>query len=341
MGAMAWYAAYILNLLCLSLNLPGDNVKGTRLRDGSRLTYSLNGLSVFQTVVTLGILVIKNQGLKIPLWVVDHDAQLAIAALMFSWGVSLTAYYLSFDENKLLSTDGNTDCPLYDFTVGRELNPRIGNFDVKLFSVLRPGLIGWFILNGCYLFKQYDSLGYVTNSMVLIVSFQALYILDAFWHEEAFLHSLSITHDGFGFLLAFGSYCWMPYMYSLQARYLCDFPLSIPFWHAALVALLASTGFYIYRAVEHLSGPDGQHLLLSGWWGKSRHMNYFGDLLMAFSWCLACGFESHVPYFYCVYLLVMLVYRERRDDRRCSIKYGSTWTRYCVAVPYRIVPFVY
>lgn len=32
---------------------------------------------------------------------------------------------------------------LYDFFKGRELNPRIGNFDLKFFCEMRPGLIGW------------------------------------------------------------------------------------------------------------------------------------------------------------------------------------------------------
>ena len=31
----------------------------------------------------------------------------------------------------------------YDFFMGHELNPRIGNFDLKTFFELRPGLIGW------------------------------------------------------------------------------------------------------------------------------------------------------------------------------------------------------
>lgn len=33
--------------------------------------------------------------------------------------------------------------PIYDFFMGRELNPRIGSFDFKYFCELRPGLIGW------------------------------------------------------------------------------------------------------------------------------------------------------------------------------------------------------
>lgn len=41
---------------------------------------------------------------------------------------------------------------IYDFFMGRELNPRIKSFDIKFFCEMRPGLIGWvsivyFVLN--------------------------------------------------------------------------------------------------------------------------------------------------------------------------------------------------
>lgn len=32
---------------------------------------------------------------------------------------------------------------IYDFFMGRELNPRIKNFDIKFFCEMRPGLMGW------------------------------------------------------------------------------------------------------------------------------------------------------------------------------------------------------
>lgn len=32
---------------------------------------------------------------------------------------------------------------IYDFFMGRELNPCIKNFDIKFFCEMRPGLIGW------------------------------------------------------------------------------------------------------------------------------------------------------------------------------------------------------
>ena len=32
--------------------------------------------------------------------------------------------------------------PIYDFFMGRQLNPRIASFDIKFFCEMRPGLIG-------------------------------------------------------------------------------------------------------------------------------------------------------------------------------------------------------
>lgn len=40
----------------------------------------------------------------------------------------------------LCCSPGNS---VYDFFLGRELNPRLGSFDFKYFCELRPGLIGW------------------------------------------------------------------------------------------------------------------------------------------------------------------------------------------------------
>ena len=35
---------------------------------------------------------------------------------------------------------------------------------------------------------------------------------------------MDIIHDGFGFMLAFGDLAWVPFTYSMQARYLVDRP---------------------------------------------------------------------------------------------------------------------
>ena len=47
---------------------------------------------------------------------------------------------------------------------------------------------------------------------------------DALWAEKAILTTMDITTDGFGFMLAFGDLAWVPFTYSLQARYLVEHP---------------------------------------------------------------------------------------------------------------------
>jgi hypothetical protein len=48
-----------------------------------------------------------------------------------------------------------------------------------------------------------------------------------------------------------------------------------------------------------------------------------------------------IPYFYPTYLLILLIWRERRDEARCSQKYREIWAEYCKLVPWRILPYVY
>lgn len=77
--------------------------------------------------------------------------------------------------------------------ISRELNPRVGSFDIKFFVELRPGMIGWLMFNYCLAAKQYNDLGYITNSMVLVQIFQSWYVLDALWNEKAILTTIDIT----------------------------------------------------------------------------------------------------------------------------------------------------
>jgi 7-dehydrocholesterol reductase len=82
-------------------------------------------------------------------------------------------------------------------------------------------------------------------------------------------------------------------------------------------------------------------LLLSGWWGVSRHFHYVAEITLALAWTLPAMFENLLPYFYVIFLTILLVDRAGRDDLRCRKKYGTYWKQYCERVPYRIIPYVY
>ncbi len=45
---------------------------------------------------------------------------------------------------------------------------------------------------------------------------------DGLYQEKAILTTMDITTDGFGFMLCFGDLAWVPFIYSLQTRYLVD-----------------------------------------------------------------------------------------------------------------------
>ena len=57
--------------------------------------------------------------------------QIAAAAIAFSALLSVHLYLSSFLKGKLLAEGGTSKNWLYNFFMGRELNPRIGTFDLK------------------------------------------------------------------------------------------------------------------------------------------------------------------------------------------------------------------
>lgn len=48
-------------------------------------------------------------------------------------------------------------------------------------------------------------------------------------------------------MLAFGLYTWVPFTYSLQARYLVDFPRSISWFEFGAIIFLNCIGYVIFR----------------------------------------------------------------------------------------------
>ena len=89
--------------------------------------------------------------------------------------------------------------------------------------------------------------GSISLSMLLIVLSQGLYVWDALYQEKAILSTMDITTDGFGYMLAFGDLAWVPFVYSLQARYLVDRDPQLTLPHLALALFVQALGFYIFR----------------------------------------------------------------------------------------------
>ena len=317
--------------------------------------------------------------------------------MLIAYSLSFFVYVRSFSvkagnkHRRELALGGHTGNIIYDWFIGRELNPRItlplfGEIDIKSFCELRPGMLGWVILNLAFATHQYKVYGSVSDSMLLINGFQALYVFDALYMEPAILTTMDITTDGFGFMLAFGDLVWLPFVYSLQARYLAVYPVHLGVWGIAGVLTPQALGYYIFRGanneknrfrtdpqdpkvahLQYIETKTGSRLLTSGWWGTARHINYLGDWIMAWSYCLPTGLAGYtmvqsavlsnsnkvpvpgeakgwgmlVTYFYLLYFAILLVHREIRDEEKCLRKYGKDWEEYQKKVPWRLVPYVY
>lgn len=83
----------------------------------------------------------------------------------------------------IVPLSSSTGVFIYDFFIGRELNPRIGQFDLKCFCELRPGLIGWVMLDLCFLAQAYQWHNTLPWPLLLVSFFHLLYVADALWNE--------------------------------------------------------------------------------------------------------------------------------------------------------------
>ncbi|XP_048387306.2 delta(14)-sterol reductase LBR isoform X2 [Stegostoma tigrinum] len=360
-NALGVFVLWFLFQALLYLLPIGKVVEGVPLANGKKLKYRINAFYAFVLcAAALGAALYNEVNLS---YIYSSQLQLAISAILFSVLLSIYLYVRSWrvpaDE---LAEGGNSGSFIYDFFIGRELNPRIRNFDLKFFCELRPGLMGWVVINLGSLFAEMEMQGREAPSlaMILVNSFQLLYVIDALWNETAILTTMDIVHDGFGFMLTFGDLVWVPFVYSLQAFYLVNHPNELSWPVALAIIALNTVGYIIFRGANsqknafrrnphdpklaHLNiipTAAGKSLIVSGWWGFVRHPNYLGDLIMALAWSLPCGFNHIIPYFYVIYFTCLLIHREARDERQCRKKYGVAWNKYCQQVRYRIFPYIY
>jgi protein-S-isoprenylcysteine O-methyltransferase Ste14 len=342
----------------LQIFAPGKWIEGTPLADGTRLKYKMNGWAAwwFTWAMLAGGVALQ---LFSPTTLADQFGPLLTTANIFTY---LFCFYLYWHGKRFgAKQERITNNAVYDFWLGTALNPRVGSFDLKLFCEARPGLIAWVAIDLSLAAKQYELHGLVTVPMILVCAFHFWYIADYYLHEEAILTTWDIRHENFGWMLCWGDFVWVPFTYTIQAYYLAEHTHDLPWWGVIGIVLLNVVGYIIFRGAniqkykfrknpslpvwgkpaQYITTRHGSLLLASGWWGLSRHMNYFGDLLMGLAWCLPCLFGSPLPYFYIVYFTILLVHRERRDHRMCAIHYGHDWGVYCRKVRYRLVPGVY
>lgn len=352
----------------LLVALPAKTHLGPLTPRGNRPSYKLNGLLAY--FVTHALLAIASYGLGwfSPTIVYDHFGELLATCSAFALVLCLFLYFKGryFPSTDDASVTGNF---VWDYFWGTELHPRIGSIELKQLINCRVAMMGWSVILLSFAAKQAELHG-LGWAMTVCVGLQVVYIIKFFHWESGYFSTLDIMHDRFGWYICWGVLAWLPVLYTIPGLYLVDHPGTMGPARALGLAAMGALALWLnYEADEQrqrvratggktkvwgkdpellhakyqtLDGKTHENLLLvSGWWGVSRHFHYLPEILLALSWTLPSGFSHILPYFYVMFLTILLVDRARRDELRCSGKYGETWKEYCRRVPYRIIPYVY
>ena len=358
------FAAFQLLLMKV---VPGKTFKGPVTPEGNVPIYKANGIASFLITMLSFYLCSFKFGLFSPTIIYDNFGAILGGLSFFSLALCLVLYikgrfYPSSSDN------GVTGNIIFDYYWGTELYPRIAGWDVKMFTNCRFGMMGWGLILLSYAAKQHQVYG-ISDSMLVCVSLQLIYISKFFLWETGYLRSLDIMHDRAGFYICWGCLVWLPCIYTSPALYLVHNPVDLGIVLSSTLFLLGILGITInYLAdrqrqkVREFNGnckiwgkkPEITRvsyrtekgevkesiLLSSGWWGIARHFHYIPEILGALFWSMPALFSNFMPYFYVCFLTILLMDRAFRDDKRCAQKYGSGWDEYSKKVPYKILPYI-
>ncbi len=341
---------FILALFVASIVLPGLERDGYPQPDGTRKRYKLTGMTLF--FMTHIALFVATFGFGVSLTpVVTHFWSIFMVANVVAVVWSVALYLLG---RRQLAQPGRHRGK--DMWMGVELNPTWLGVDLKMF-MYQPSLIGVYLIVLSFAYAQRQMHGTLTPQMICMVAFWFAYLFTHYVKEEFMLSTWDIISEKFGFMLVWGDLVYVPFLYSLPCWWLVDqtTPLSTAQWLSLSIFFLGA--LWIFREANWQKErfkrdreaaiwgkrPEtvGDHLLVSGWWGVARKINYAGELAVYLSFALTTGMHSILPYLLPLSLTILLVQRAARDDRKCRAKYGELWRQYCARVRYRIFPFVY
>ena len=119
---------------------------------------------------------IRGYDFQVWTFITRNYVQLLTTNILISFALATFVYVRSFTikahnrEKRELAAGGSSGNLIYDWFIGRELNPRvhiplIGEVDIKAFMEVRPGMLGWVLLDCAFMAKQWRSYGYLSDSM--------------------------------------------------------------------------------------------------------------------------------------------------------------------------------
>jgi protein-S-isoprenylcysteine O-methyltransferase Ste14 len=343
-------------IFILHLYMPGRWVQGyvTKPNSSEKLRYRLNGLLVLGTVVLSWGLLCYFKVLSWD-WFYDYRWYALAGAVTFG---------LIFSLVLVLPNSAVKSSFLADFFLGRLDNPQLwgGKIDAKMWLYLVGAImlelnVLSFAAHHYLLYGEQASMGLFVSTVLL-----TYFVVDYLSFEEVHLYTYDFFAEKVGFKLGWGCIAFYPFFYSIPVWSTADMPNpQTPSVWLILYAALFFIGWGLSRGAnlqkywfkkdpqraflgirpETITDGD-KTLLVNGFWGLSRHINYLGEILMATGIILCLGYPGLLwPWLYPLYYVALLFPRQADDDKRCALKYGALWEQYVKKVPYRIIPHIY
>jgi len=374
--AWAMILSFFAVQLLLMKTVPGKSFTATLTAKGNTPVYTANGLQCY--LITLAALLsLTYMGFLHPAVVYDKFGNILASLNVFAF--FFCTMLLIKGHVAPSSTDSGTNGSIVqDFYWGMELYPRILGWDVKMFTNCRAGMMFWAVGICCFAYKNAQlNNGVLQLGMAVNVSLQLIYITKFFYWEMGYMCSMDIQHDRAGYYLCWGCLVWVPSIYTSTSLYLTEHAPPLTPLQALTIFCCGFVMIFINYDSDHqryvfrqtkgqcsiwLSTSVPKHivatysttntsatpnkvqqslLLVDGYWKISRHFHYVPEVLASLCWSApALDTAFFLPYFYVIYLSILLLDRAHRDDDRCLKKYGKYWEEYCHFVPYKIIPGV-
>jgi protein-S-isoprenylcysteine O-methyltransferase Ste14 len=354
----AFFAPVLVYFFIFVLNaaLPGRWVVGYAKKSDSneKLTYRLNGLLVLFTVVFCWFMLCLS-GLMPWDWLYEFRWYGLLGAITFG---------LIFSILMVVPYPAVRKFFIADFFFGRLENPQLwgGRVDAKMWLYLVGAIMLELNILSFAAHHFLTSGNQASMGIYLATGLLTYFIIDYLTFEEVHLYTYDFFAERVGFKLGWGCIAFYPYFYAIPIWTTVELPNpNTSTFALVLFVLIFLSGWILARGAnmqKYFFKKDPQRtflgitpetvtdgnktLLVNGFWGLSRHINYLGEILMATGIVLCVGHPSLIwPWLYPLYYVALLFTRQMDDDKRCALKYGALWDQYLKKVPYRIIPYIY
>ncbi len=340
----------------LNAYLPARRVSGYITKPGSldKMKYRINGIFVFIVVVALWFIL----GIT---GIVPFDYLYNYRWHGLAGACSLG---LVFTLVLVLPRKPVRKSSAADLFLGRVENLQVlnGRVDIKMWLYLAGAIM---LELNILSFTAYHLMAYgeaASPGILLSATLLSWFVIEYLIFEEVHLYTYDIFAERIGFKLGWGCIVFYPYFYTISLWATVALPdPHTPSWLLAVYAVIFFSGWMLARGanmqkfffkrdpqrsfigiVPAIITDDKKSLLVNGFWGISRHINYLGEILMASGIILCTGYPGLIwPWLYPLYYVLLLFTRQYDDDRRCSAKYGELWAEYRKRVPWRIIPHIW